>query len=474
MEIQFSEFLKKSKPYLKELINELDKDFKYVSVLATDSKGKEYLVSNSEIHIDKVMVAERGFVVRVYNGINYSEYSFNYIDDKNVGKIVLDIKNKFKNFSDKIENDLELIEYDVIKEEAINKKEQKPVEISPQSLGDEKIIKRLTEINNKGMSLSDKIVQFKSIYQYAQINKIFLSKKKDLEESYMWSNGMLICMTSEGENTKVIYDSFSGLKGAELLDEIENGVEILVENGLALLKSEPIKPGEYDVICSPAISGLIAHEAFGHGVEMDMFLKDRAKSKYYMNKEIASELVTMHDGALGVNETASYVFDDEGNLANDTIIIDKGIFKRGLCDTLSASKLNVIPANGRRESYERKAYSRMTNTYFEAGKDKLQDMIKSIDYGFLIEGSGSGMEDPKNWGIQCIAIMAKEIKHGELTGKIYSPVIMTGYVPDLLKSISMVSENVSLEGAGFCGKGSKEWVKVSCGGPYIKTKVRLG
>ena len=195
MEIQFSEFLKKSKPYLKELINELDKDFKYVSVLATDSKGKEYLVSNSEIHIDKGMVTERGFVVRVYNGVNYSEYSFNYIDDKNVGKIALDITNKFKNFSDKIEDDIELIEYDVIKEESINKKEQKPVDISPQSLGDEKIIGRLTEINNKGMGLSDKIVQFRSIYQYSQINKMFLSKKKDLEESYMWSNGMLICMT---------------------------------------------------------------------------------------------------------------------------------------------------------------------------------------------------------------------------------------------------------------------------------------
>ena len=84
------------------------------------------------------------------------------------------------------------------------------------------------------------------------------------------------------------------------------------------------------------------------------------------------------------------------------------------------------------------------------------------------------MEDPKNWGIQCMVAIAREIKDGKLTGKIYSPIVLTGYVPDLLKSISMVSENVELGGGGFCGKGYKEWVKVSDGGPYIKARIRLG
>jgi TldD protein len=137
--------------------------------------------------------------------------------------------------------------------------------------------------------------------------------------------------------------------------------------------------------------------------------------------------------------------------------------------------LNTKPTgNGRRESYERKAYTRMTNTYFEAGKDKLEDMIASIQYGFLLENASSGMEDPKNWGIQCMVNIAREIKDGKLTGKIFSPIVMTGYVPDLLKSISMISDTMVLSGGGFCGKGYKEWVKVSDGGPYIKAKIRLG
>ena len=84
------------------------------------------------------------------------------------------------------------------------------------------------------------------------------------------------------------------------------------------------------------------------------------------------------------------------------------------------------------------------------------------------------MEDPKNWGIQCLVDVAREIKDGKFTGRVFSPIVLTGYVPDLLKSISMMSDTMELAGSGYCGKGHKEWVKVSTGGPYIKAKIRLG
>jgi TldD protein len=167
--------------------------------------------------------------------------------------------------------------------------------------------------------------------------------------------------------------------------------------------------------------------------------------------------------------------DDEGTIGTDTLVIKEGILKSGISDLLSALKLGTTPTgNGKRESFERKAYSRMTNTFFEGGKDKVEDMIASIKHGYLLQGMYSGMEDPKDWGIQCILLSGREIVDGRFTGKMISPVFMTGFVPDLLKSISMVSEKVELEGAGFCGKGYKEFVKTSNGGPYIKARVRLG
>lgn len=80
------------------------------------------------------------------------------------------------------------------------------------------------------------------------------------------------------------------------------------------------------------------------------------------------------------------------------------------------------------------------------------------------------MEDPKNWGIQCVATKGREIIDGRLTGRIVSPVYLTGYVPDLLASITASSPDLKLSGAGYCGKGWKEWVKVSTGGSHIKAK----
>lgn len=204
-----------------------------------------------------------------------------------------------------------------------------------------------------------------------------------------------------------------------------------------------------------------------------MFVKDRAQAKHFVDKQVASELVTMHDGA--VEQTAFQFFDDEGTLTGDTVIIDKGILRRGMCDALSAGRLGAAPTgNGRRESFERKAYTRMTNTYFEAGESTLEEMIASVDYGFLLENAASGMEDPKNWGIQCMVTMAREIRDGKLTGKVYSPIVLTGYVPDLLKSVSMMGRKMEISGSGSCGKGAKEWVKVTDGGPYMKARISLG
>lgn len=287
--------------------------------------------------------------------------------------------------------------------------------------------------------------------------------------------GNYFIMAKNGEAVRSYYKAYSNRDGIGVLDKMEDGLAGAVKGAIELLDTKTIKPGEYDCICTPEVTGMIAHEAFGHGVEMDMFYKDRALAVNYIGKQVASELVTMHDGAKAAIEVASYDFDDEGTIGQDTVVIDHGILKKGICDAQSAMALKTAPTgNGRRESYERKAYTRMTNTFFEGGKDSLDDMIASIKYGFLLENATCGMEDPKNWGIQCMVNMAREIVDGRLTGVIYSPIVLSGYVPDLLKSITMMSPVTELCGSGFCGKGYKEWVKVSDGGPYIKARIKLG
>ena len=116
----------------------------------------------------------------------------------------------------------------------------------------------------------------------------------------------------------------------------------------------------------------------------------------------------------------------------------------------------------------------MTNTLFDSGTSSLEEMIASVSHGFLLKGMQSGMEDPKHWGIQCMIERGYEIRDGKLTGRVMAPILMTGYVPDLLGSVSMVSADRQVFGNGGCGKGHKEWVKVADGGPVLKAKARLG
>ena len=116
----------------------------------------------------------------------------------------------------------------------------------------------------------------------------------------------------------------------------------------------------------------------------------------------------------------------------------------------------------------------MTNPFFEGGTTSLEDMIKSVDYGYMIFDTDNGMEDPKNWGIQCAASYGREIKNGKFTGKIIAPVVMSGYVIDLLESIEAIGTNFKVTGSGSCGKGYKEWVRVSDGGASLKAKVKIG
>lgn len=476
MKVKSSKYLEQVKPSLKELLGSLLEKYRYVSILATDSKAMNYSVSKRGTVISEdTILSGRGFVAKVYDGNSYGEYSFNHISEALIPEIVNKIDTSLIPLKTSLPEGIQVIAYGELEDEKLSFCESTEYQESLSDLGSEKIIQQLTSISEEGRNFHSCILDCSASLKYQEYHKLFLSQGKEMEQNVLWTTGSTMVMVSKGEEIKYYFKGYSNLGGSEILADMKEGLKETADSALALLDSEPIPPGEYDCICTPEVTGMIVHEAFGHGVEMDMFVKKRALAEQYIGEYVASPLITMRDGGIAARETATYFFDDEGIPARDTVIIEKGILKRGISDSQSAMYLGTEPTgNGRRQSYERKAYTRMTNTFFEAGKDKVEDMIASIDYGFLLDNPSSGMEDPKNWGIQCMVNVAKEIKNGKLTGKIFSPIVLTGYVPDLLKSISMISDKMELGGGGFCGKGYKEWVKVSDGGPYIKAKIRLG
>ena len=470
----FSTYLSQSKPLLQKLIQMLSAKYTYVSILACDSVGKFIEVSEKEQKIIDHPLQERGFVVRVYNGKYYSEYSFNHLETGNIKDIFNQIVEQL-DVKDAIDKSIYLKEtnYPLIQEQAMKESFSKLNKDKKYTL--QELIHFCKKMVDHTFEESEYVIHSSCRIEYLTISKMFLSSKKELEQVYFWANGRLSVILNRNDITKTNFESASDVTITGVLKELDKKAHGLIKDGRALLDSEKPSAGEYDIITTPDITGIIAHEAFGHGVEMDMFVKNRAKAQQYLGKRVASEIINMHDGAIPFENSSSYFFDDEGILAQDTLIIKNGILQTGIADTLSALKLNITPTgNGKRESYKRKAYTRMTTTYFERGKSNLDDMIATIKKGILVSNAYSGMEDPKNWGMQAIALIGKEIVNGKVTSKVFSPIYMSGNVLDILQSASLTSHDFELFGSGYCCKGYKEKVKTVDGGPYLKVKVNIG
>ncbi|MBP3199435.1 MAG: TldD/PmbA family protein [Butyrivibrio sp.] len=477
MKAKFSTYLNDISSGLKELISELSYDFDYVSVLSTDSVGFNITVSQRVKSINgKTLMTERGNVVRVYKNGLYSEYSFNRFDPSKVKETAQNIKRILDmQFSVLSETKSSIFETNKLNDAPMQIFEEMETNSLPEETDLNELMGKLQKFSDEGVSLSEEVIDCNLRAQSTHVCKMFLTPNKDLRQSYVISEGSVSMIGARGEKSDSAFNGISDREGPDIFDKLSDRIKIAYKALEDNLGSSHIEPGEYEIITTPEVSGLIAHEAFGHGVEMDMFVKKRALGADFINKRVGSDLVTMHEGAKCVKDVASYAFDDEGTPAGDVIEIDKGILKTGVCDALSALRLGCEPTgNGKRENFEHKAYTRMTNTMFDPGNSTKEEMISSVKHGYLLSGMFSGMEDPKHWGIQCIIARGYEIIDGKLTGKVVAPVVLTGYVPDLLGSISMVSNDYESFGNGACGKGYKELVKVSDGGPYLKARARLG
>ena len=465
-----SAFLVERKRLLAGAIRELARRFEYASVLGTDDSGVSYRATRGETGAGEPMWVQRGFVVRAQKGGRVAERAFNELPAEDPGALARAI-------GDSLEPLLAApgakayppLPDEPAKAERLGTIARPGVDADP-----EEMLRRLAACRD-GLLAKPNLVSASARADFVRVSRFFLSPNRDLFQSFEWGQAYAFGIARRGEVSKSSYRARSGLAGAELLDGLEADLPGLATELGELLDAGKVEPGEYEVVMTPDVAGTLAHEAFGHGVETDMFVKGRAKAAEYLGKPVASPIVDMYDGAEGVSQTGSFLFDDEGNLGTKTTVISKGLLASGFSDALSALSLGARPTgNGRRQAYDHKAYARMTNTYFGPGTSTKEELIASVKRGWLLDLLNSGMEDPKNWGIQLIVLVGREIVDGKLTGRVASPVFCSGYVPDVLKAIDMVSADFELSGSGACGKGHKELVKVSSGGPYVKTRMRLG
>lgn len=231
--------------------------------------------------------------------------------------------------------------------------------------------------------------------------------------------------------------------------------------------------GYKTVILGGIMGGMLAHEAVGHTLEADLVVGGSVAGPN-LHKKVASDLVSLVDfasQAFGKTAPLPVYLDDEGTPARDAVLIQDGILTGYMNNRETAQIYGMQPTGSARAwTYHDEPIIRMRNTFVLPGKSKLEDMIASIDDGYYLIDSLNGQADLTGEFMFSVAT-GYEIKHGKL-GKALLDTTVSGVAFDLLKTVDMVSDHVTVSSSGFCGK--KQPMAVSMGGPEIRCKIKIG
>ena len=424
-------------------------------------KEDDLYVNKDKTSIDVSRSTDEGVKLRVFDGERYHERGLSGWNTAALRKAAKEL-GVVKRRSRKVRLNLpsEPLDADYI---ALGK-------IDPATIPLTRKIADVNKLHARLMKASKLLVNGRVYYDEMHELKIFVNRYRRLSQRIGGCLIFLLAFVQAGEDTRYHYLSLFD-HGYERITVPQKAIEEAACFAEKVAKAGKLEPGKYLCLLSPNVAGLLAHESFGHGMEADTLYKGRAKAAEFLGKRLAPVSVSIADGPMELGKHGFFFFDDEGCLATKTLMIDKGIVHRPLTDAYNAARTGFPrSSNGRAESFDHKAYARMTNTYFEPGKDSKAVLLKRIKDGLLLHTSAGGMEDPKGWGIQVQGIVAERVWNGKLTGELYYEVGMTGYLPDVLNNVLGVSREFDIPGAGRCGKGHKEWVRVAEGGPWLLIK----
>ncbi len=241
-----------------------------------------------------------------------------------------------------------------------------------------------------------------------------------------------------------------------------------VRLAIAMLDAREAPAGEMDVVLAPGDSGVLLHEAVGHGLEADFNRKGVSNYSGRVGKSVASELCTIVDDADIPFGRGAINIDDEGNLPRKSTLIEHGILQGYMHDTQSAKHFKVeTTGNGRRESFRSVPMPRMTNTLLLAGPHDPEEMVRSVKHGIFARRFGGGQVDIASGDFVFGLTEAYLIEDGKITAPL-KDVNLIGNGPDALGKVTMLGNDLEIsDGIWTCGKDGQS-VPVGVGCPTIK------
>jgi len=251
-------------------------------------------------------------------------------------------------------------------------------------------------------------------------------------------------------------------------DVIESYVDQAVTAALTNLESRPAKAGEMSVVLGPGWPGVLLHEAIGHGLEGDFNRKGASAFTGRVGQRVAAQGVTVLDDGTIPDRRGSLNVDDEGNATQRNVLIEDGILRGYIQDSMNARLMKVKPTgNGRRESYAAVPMPRMTNTYMLGGDKSREEIVAGLKRGLYATNFGGGQVDITSGKFVFSASEAFWVENGKIQYPVKGATLI-GNGPDALTRVSAIGNDMRLDtGVGVCGKEGQS-VPVGVGQPTLR------
>ena len=251
-------------------------------------------------------------------------------------------------------------------------------------------------------------------------------------------------------------------------EQMAEYVDQAVKAALTNLDARPAPAGEMTVVLGSGWPGILLHEAIGHGLEGDFNRKGSSAFSGRIGQRVAAKGVTVLDDGTIADRRGSLNVDDEGNASQRNVLIEDGILKGYIQDSLNARLMKVKPTgNGRRESYAHVPMPRMTNTYMLGGDKDPKEIVASIKKGLYATNFGGGQVDITSGKFVFSASEAFWVENGKIQYPVKGATIV-GNGPDALTRVTMIGNDMALDsGVGTCGKEGQS-VPVGVGQPTLR------
>jgi TldD protein len=320
----------------------------------------------------------------------------------------------------------------------------------------------------------------------ARVKRVEVSLSEELREILIaTSDGKLVhdrqplvrfsvrAIAEEGGKRQTGSSGGGGRIGLEYFDDKtpEEHAANAVRHALAMLDARESPAGELPVVLAPGESGILLHEAVGHGLEADFNRKGTSNYTGQIGQRVASELCTVVDDATLHASRGSINVDDEGNEPSSATLIDKGVLTGYMHDRHSAEHFKRGPSgNGRRESFQSHPMPRMTNTLLLAGPHDPQEILATVERGIYARKFGGGQVDIGNGDFVFSLTESYLIENGKITAPLKG-VNLIGNGPEVMRRVSMLGHDLEIsDGIWMCGKDGQS-VPVGVGCPTIKIEA---